>query len=277
IAGVPSYYKAQARGKDGLPPRLVAEAIGRLAPFRAEVEHPDTVFIAARGEVRRYLHPHGPAVPDALYAVLADWRPGEPLSAALCRAKVDYLYVDEETVHVLANTGRARREIGFADGFAPCGWEKVGGDDAPGRAWGLYRRAGEPGPTPAPAALARFPRDLGYPDLRADGIDPDGWTRPACSAVLTRTPGHDLVVRGMVPLLPGDPPGFRTELAVFVGGVEVGRRELGVGDFEVRVPVSGGAGERAVECRLSAPRPLPAPDTRVVGARLTFLGFEPPR
>ena len=83
-----------------------------------------------------------------------------------------------------------------------------------------------------------------------------------------------MVFRCQIPAFPGD-TGFQTELTVLIDGIEMQRRMLNIGDFEVRVPVSGATGSRVIECRFSHARPLPAPDTRMAAARLMYLGFEP--
>jgi hypothetical protein len=62
---------------------------------------------------------------------------------------------------------------------------------------------------------------------------------------------------------------------LLVDGQDVARQALGLGDFELRATVPPiGAWQRRVELRFSATQQLPPPDTRQVGARVQFVGFE---
>jgi hypothetical protein len=127
-----------------------------------------------------------------------------------------------------------------------------------------------------PQQLSAFPADLAHPKLQQSGIHLDGWLDSTTRALLTQAaPGGSVVVRGQVPEIGGN-GGYRTELTVLVDGVEVARRELGPGDFEVRAPAGKTAQARWVECRFSNTQVLPPPDNRRVGAHVRFIGFEAP-
>lgn len=126
-----------------------------------------------------------------------------------------------------------------------------------------------------PAKLDTFPADLSHPKLVREGLDVDGWAGPKCRVRLTQaTPNADAVVRGMVPLVAGN-EGFRTELVLSVDGVEVARRVLAPGAFELRAPAGKMAQARWVECRFTHTQTLPPPDGRSTCAHLRFIGFEP--
>lgn len=280
VVAAPSYYKVLAKSEDTPPPpRFVAMALERLKPHQAEVARPGRVLLAGRVDVSHYLNPTGPIMPDTLYQVLAAWTTAETLPAALARAGVDYLYLDEEAYYVLRKTGRSNYDLGFMGTFAPAGWERIDGDSTLGRRWQLFRRAANAGPDlpplPPPAAIKQFPDDLGHPSLVFSGIDEDGWVRGAFSATLTRPAGAcEAVVRGEIPTIPGAAE-YRTEVTVLIDGIEVARRELKPGAFEVRFPAGTDTGARALACRFSDTIRLPAPDTRTVAAYLKFFGFEP--
>ncbi len=129
-------------------------------------------------------------------------------------------------------------------------------------------------PSRPPERLAAFPADLSHPKSKPVGIHPDGWSASALAATLWQPgPGHAVVVRGQVPEVAGN-FGYRTRLTVSVDGVELATRDLGTGDFEVRVPAGNAAGARRVECRFSNSQALPPPDGRTVGALLRSVGFE---
>jgi hypothetical protein len=119
-----------------------------------------------------------------------------------------------------------------------------------------------------PAALRSFPGDLGNPALEYAGLYEDGWVGESAFVVLSADRGADLAVEGEA--LSGGP------LRVLVDGREVARRNLRPGSFRVRARVPQQRGRRRVELRLGPARPLPAPDSRPVAARLTFVGFVKP-
>jgi len=124
-----------------------------------------------------------------------------------------------------------------------------------------------------PRIVRSFPTDLADPDLEYSGVYEDGWISEAAYFGLSQPPEYSTVVaRGSVPQT--DRPDFTTELRVLVDGQEVAHQALGVGNFELRAPVTSGAGRRRVELRFSATQQLPAPDSRQVGARVELIGFE---
>jgi hypothetical protein len=131
-----------------------------------------------------------------------------------------------------------------------------------------------PPPLP-PSRLEQFPQDLRRPLVQAAGVSDDGWVGPAASFHLTEPEdAWYLSVTGMVPQI-GDASGFTTEAVVLLDGQEVGRRNLGLGQFEIRIPVTPQSAERArrVELKFTAAQTLPAPDGRNVAARLTAARF----
>jgi hypothetical protein len=126
----------------------------------------------------------------------------------------------------------------------------------------------------APSQLDHFPSDLSNPQVDASGIYADGWIAGTASANLQQ-PGGDQVasVRGTIPEI-GD-PAFKTDVTLLVDGREMGRRSVGLGDFQFSAPVKNQPGKRRVTVAFSASQQLPAGDGRMVGAQLKFLGFEP--
>ncbi len=127
----------------------------------------------------------------------------------------------------------------------------------------------------SPEKLDAFPADLSHPKAEAMGIYTDAWTEKTFTTLLLPTgPDRDAVVRGQIPEITGD-TAYRTELTLLLDGVEVAKRVLGTGDFEVRAPAGKSAQSYRLECRFSNTQALPPPDGRVVGALLRFVGFEP--
>jgi hypothetical protein len=79
----------------------------------------------------------------------------------------------------------------------------------------------------------------------------------------------------MVPQI-GDASGFKTEAVILLDGKEIDRRNLGVGQFDIRLPLTpqaAGESTRRIELKFSAVQTLPAPDDRNVAARLTAVRF----
>jgi hypothetical protein len=125
------------------------------------------------------------------------------------------------------------------------------------------------------SSLSRFPDDLNDPRLELAGIFEDGWIGEAGAATLQQPAGNQVItVRGVVPRI--DQPDFQAQVALTVGGRSLATQTVGVGDFRISAPASGGAAQRRVTVHFSATQRLPGGDGRLVGARLQFLGFEPP-
>src|SRR4051812_47958330 len=122
-------------------------------------------------------------------------------------------------------------------------------------------------PPETKAAVNGTSADLSHPDLRASGLDPDGWVADASSFELPRPESPSVVVLGgMVPLI-GD-PAFTTDLRILVDGDEVLQKTCGVGRFELRVPVPNDRDQWRVELLFSAVQRLPEPDGRSVAAQV---------
>jgi hypothetical protein len=125
-----------------------------------------------------------------------------------------------------------------------------------------------------PTQLSYFPADMKNPQLEVSGIYEDGWTAKAVSLILRQPPGEEaLVIRGMVPKISAD--GFETGVSVRVNEKEVAQKSVGIGDFQIAIPMEPGAGSRRIELRFSATQQLPAGDGRAVGAHILSIGFVP--
>lgn len=124
-----------------------------------------------------------------------------------------------------------------------------------------------------PSQLLSFPADLTNPDLEYSGLYEDGWVSEAAFFRLTQPAApSQIVVRGMIPQITD--PAFSCEVHVFVDEHEVPRKTLGLGDFEIRAPVSSNMSTRRIDLHFSRFQQLPSPDNRPVTALLQFVGFE---
>lgn len=124
-----------------------------------------------------------------------------------------------------------------------------------------------------PSKLEHLPDGLGNQSVEASGIYPDAWVAKNGSLTLRQPGGHQVLsVRGMVPQV-GD-AGFRSDLELIVNDRAVGRWNVGVGEFSFAAPVPPGDGTRRVGITFDKLQELPGGDGRMVGARLTSIGFE---
>jgi hypothetical protein len=128
-------------------------------------------------------------------------------------------------------------------------------------------------PVAAPSEIGRSQQELNNPLLAVSGIYPDGWIARSGSLQLTQPPGSVVLrVRAMVPLT-GD-SGFSTVLELRLDDDPIARRRLGLGSFDVSVPVPEDAHTRRVTLAFDRTQALPGGDGRQIGARLESVGFE---
>lgn len=126
--------------------------------------------------------------------------------------------------------------------------------------------------SPAPVMITSFPSDLADPYLDFNGLYEDGWTDRETSITLSQPVGAtELVIDGLLPAI--DDPMLTSELRVWVDEASVIEQTLRPGAFEVRMPITTPAGAHRVTMSFSRPQRLPPPDTRVVGALLSSVGF----
>jgi len=123
------------------------------------------------------------------------------------------------------------------------------------------------------SSVSVFPDDLKNKSLAATGIYDDGWTGKTLALSLKQPSGEEvLVLRGLVPKV--DDPDYHAVVEVTIGNKLLDRRSVGTGNFEIVTPVEGGAQVRRITADFSATQRLPGGDNRLVGARLSFVGFE---
>jgi hypothetical protein len=139
-----------------------------------------------------------------------------------------------------------------------------------------------------PGQLTNFPADLANPNLEYSGLYEDGWVADAAFATLAlpATPAElgsapkAIAVRGSVPTIGGN-AAFTTDVTLKVDGVEVAKKTLTPGEFEVRgaLPAKAADGStptgsrRRVELLFSNTQHLPEGDNRPAAALLKFVGF----
>jgi hypothetical protein len=132
-----------------------------------------------------------------------------------------------------------------------------------------------PDPQP-PERIERLPEDLKKPVVKAVGVFEDGWLAQAASFQLTQpAEAESLTIAGMVPKI-GTDDGFTTDLVVSIDGMEAARKSIGLGRFEIEVPVLAAVDPvtRRVELKFSKVQSLPPPDGRAVGAQLISAAFQ---
>ncbi|NOT60458.1 MAG: hypothetical protein HOP19_09565, partial [Acidobacteria bacterium] len=125
----------------------------------------------------------------------------------------------------------------------------------------------------APFKIENIPDDLRNPDLQYAGIFEDGWLSDAPFLGLTQpAEANALVIRGMVSS--SENLAFFTQLQATIDNHLIGGKNLGVGNFELVLPIPKGTGLRRIQLAFSDTQPLAADDGRSVAALLQYIGFE---
>lgn len=123
-----------------------------------------------------------------------------------------------------------------------------------------------------PHALSKFPTNLADPGLEYSGLYEDGWISERSFFVLAPRPDtRYLVIKGMVPQL--DVSDFRNTLAVSIDGRNVVKQPLGLGTFEVKVPVSVNGQRHRIDLAFDRYQMLPGSDGRPTSGKIAFIGF----
>ena len=124
-----------------------------------------------------------------------------------------------------------------------------------------------------PSSIEKIPGDLKNPGLQYAGVFEDGWLSESPSFVLSQPDeSNALIIRGAIPDLGN--AGFVTQLQASVDNRLVGGENLGVGNFELALPLPPGSGPRRIHLTFSDKQSLINGDGRPVGALLQFIGFE---
>jgi len=124
-----------------------------------------------------------------------------------------------------------------------------------------------------PVELKSFPADLANKNLEYSGIYEDGWISETSYFVLTEESSSKFVeVSGFVPNI-GDLQ-FNTVLKLSIGGMEIASEKLGVGVFELKVPIKESKGKQRIDIAFSKYQQLPGDDARIIGGKLNFIGFK---
>lgn len=127
--------------------------------------------------------------------------------------------------------------------------------------------------TKAPSNIEKIPEDLKNPELQYAGVFEDGWLTESPSFVLSQPiESNALIIRGTIPDIGNS--GFVAQLQVSVDSRFVGGENLGVGNFELTLPLPAGSGSRRIHLTFSNKQSLSNGDDRTVAALLQFIGFE---
>lgn len=123
-----------------------------------------------------------------------------------------------------------------------------------------------------PHALSKFPTNLADPGLEYSGLYEDGWISERSFFVLApKSDSRYLAIKGMVPQI--DAPDFRNTLAVSIDGREVVKQPIGLGAFEVKVPVSVNGQRHRIDLAFDRYQVLPDADARPTSGKIAFIGF----
>jgi hypothetical protein len=124
-----------------------------------------------------------------------------------------------------------------------------------------------------PSMLNKFPEDLSNRDLEYSGTYEDGWISEAAFFSLTQPSNQSkIILKGSIPML--HDADFSTELTFYIDGKKIASRKLGLGNFDIQIPVSTSKGRRKLELHFSKTQSLPNGDDRTVAALIQSIGFE---
>lgn len=124
-----------------------------------------------------------------------------------------------------------------------------------------------------PISLQHFPADLADKNLEYSGIYEDGWISESSFFVLSpSTSSKYIKVVGTVPQIKD--VNFSTVLKLSLDGKEITSQNLGLGNFEVKVPITSFTPKQRVALVFSNYQTLPSPDGRIIGGKIDFIGFE---
>lgn len=124
-----------------------------------------------------------------------------------------------------------------------------------------------------PAKLENFPADLGNKNLEYSGIYEDGWISERSFFVLSPIATSKFIkVTGSIPQF--SDPKFSTVLKMSLNGKEFGSQNLGLGNFEFKVPITSLESKQRIELVFSNYQTLPGDDGRITPAKINFIGFE---
>jgi hypothetical protein len=124
-----------------------------------------------------------------------------------------------------------------------------------------------------PTNLQSFPADLANKNLEYSGIYEDGWISEKSFFVLSPSATSKFItVTGSIPQI--DDPTFSTVLKLSVNGKEITSKSLGLGNFELTVPLTSQALKQRIELGFSKYQTLPGADGRISPAKINFIGFE---
>jgi hypothetical protein len=125
----------------------------------------------------------------------------------------------------------------------------------------------------APSGIRKIPEDLLNQQLEYSGVYEDGWLSGRSYFIFSDPNERDpLTIRGMVPV--SHDSAFRTTMSVIIDGQEIGRRTMGIGEFEYRFPVPPHPGRRRLELSFDKTQLLPYSDARQASALLRCVSFE---
>lgn len=124
-----------------------------------------------------------------------------------------------------------------------------------------------------PAKVSSFPADLKNVALEYSGIYEDGWMSEQLFFKLKRDEKDAyLEVAGSTPYV--DDKTFQTTITVKLNGQEVASKKLGLGDFQIDVPVHSRNEISKVEVSFDSTQILPGADGRITAGFLKFVGFK---
>lgn len=123
-----------------------------------------------------------------------------------------------------------------------------------------------------PASVTKFPMDLANPSLEYSGIYEDGWiSEQSFFSLLAHPESKFIVVKGSIPQI--NDLNFSSVLKISLNGKLTTQQKIGLGNFEMKVPISGLQGRQRIDLTFTNHQQLPGEDGRITGGKIDFIGF----
>lgn len=123
-----------------------------------------------------------------------------------------------------------------------------------------------------PDFVKTFPTDLSNRNLEYSGIYEDGWISENAFFVLApKASSRRFNIKGLIPKI--DKTEFKTVLNMKIDGQQVLKRELGVGMFDIVLPVPNSIGRHRIDLNFDGYQRLPGKDGRPTGGKIDFIGY----
>ncbi len=123
-----------------------------------------------------------------------------------------------------------------------------------------------------PKSISNFPSDLANSNLEYSGIYEDGWvSERAFFVLISDKSAKFLRIKGSMPQI--NRPDYTSTIKLKINGNEVADQKVGLGNFELKIPVTDLNGRQRIDIAFTEFQQLPGEDGRITGGKIDFIGF----